>query len=365
MQVAGSNAQAPVTTNERGLQMKYIGMDVSSKEFVVYGLNERKQKIFDKTVEASRDGLRRIVKGLGEGPKLIVFEAGNQMKWIALTLKKMEGVRIHVVHPNEVKWITQSNGKKTDKVDARKLAELARAGMLPRQVHIVEGKVRELRELVSARDQLQRKRVALINTLRGLIKQEGYHLPEKFFQRMDWKEQLEKRKLGKVQRRIFESFMKSIEVLKESEDEIKSQMMEIEDERIEKLESIPCIGGITSRVLLGAIDEAKRFDNKKCVANYGALTPTIYQSGEVVNHGRINRDGRHEVRRVLLQCAHTISRVKSAGSKPLREFYERIEKRRGKKKAIVALARKLLTTAYGVLKNNEYYDPRKLEMSAV
>lgn len=345
--------------------MKYIGMDVSSKEFVVYGLNERRQKIFDKTVESSRDGLRRIVKELGEGPKLITFEAGNQMKWIALTLKKMEGVEVHVVHPNEVKWITQSNGKKTDKVDARKLSKLAQAGMLPRQVHIVEGKVRELRELASARDQLQKKRVALINTLRGLIKQEGYHLPEKFFQRVDWKEQLEKKRLKKVQRTIFESFMKSIEIIKKSEEEIKEEMMKIEDKKLEQLESIPCIGGISSRVILGAIDDASRFDNKKCVANYGALTPTIYQSGEVVNHGRINRDGRHEVRRVLLQCAHALSRTKSAGARPLKEFYERIEKRRGKKRAIVALARKLLTIAYGVLKNNEYYDPRKLAMYAV
>lgn len=355
----------PKHLNERGPVMKYIGMDVSSKEFVVYGLSERKEKIFDKTVEASRDGLRRIVKELGEGPKLIVFEAGNQMKWIALALKKMKDVHVHVVHPNEVKWITQSNGKKTDKVDARKLAELARGDLLPRAVHIVEGEVRELRELVSARDQLQRKRVALINTLRGLIKQEGYHLPEKFFQRIDWREQLEKKKLGKAQRSIFESFMKSIEILKESEEDITSEMMKIKDERLEKLESIPCIGKITSRVLLGAIDEAKRFDDKKCVANYGALTPTIYQSGEVVNHGRINRDGRHEVRRVLLQCSHALSRTKSAGAKPLKEFFERIEKRRGKKKAIVALARKLLTTAYGVLKNNEYYDPQKLTAHAV
>jgi hypothetical protein len=65
-------------------------MDVSSKEFVVYGINERKQKIFDKTVEANRDGLRRVVKELGEGPKLIVFEAGNQMKWIALAWYSFE-----------------------------------------------------------------------------------------------------------------------------------------------------------------------------------------------------------------------------------------------------------------------------------
>ncbi|MDF0675735.1 MAG: hypothetical protein P0120_15655 [Nitrospira sp.] len=64
---------------------------------------------------------------------------------------------------------------------------------------------------------------------------------------------------------------------------------------------------------------------------------------------------------MLLQCAHTVVRMKSAGVKPLQQFYARIAKRRGKKIAIVALARKLLTTAYGVLKSEQPYDPRRLQ----
>lgn len=77
--------------------------------------------------------------------------------------------------------------------------------------------------------------------------------------------------------------------------------------------------------------------------------------------GRNNRDGRGEVRRVLLQCAHTVVRMKSAGAKPLQQFYARIAKRRVKKIAIVALARKLVTMAYGVLKSRQPYDPRRLQ----
>ena len=344
--------------------MLYVGIDVSCKEFVVYAVNERKQKVFDKKVEPTREGLRKMVKELGEEQKLLVFEAGNQMKWIALALKKMNGVTIHVVHPNEVKWISQSNGK-TDKVDAKKLAELARGDMLPRAVHIVEGEIRELRELVSARDQLQSKRVALINTIRAMVLQEGSKLPVKFFQGMGWREKIEGMKLDKTQKLIIESYMKSVEQLLISEEEITAQMLTIEDRRIELLESVPCIGKISSRVLVSAIDQAERFDNKKSVANYGGLTPTIRQSGEVKLMGHINRDGRREVRKVLLQCSNALSRTKSSGAKHLKIFYERIERRRGKKKAIVALARKLLTTAYGVLKNNEYYDPQKLTAYAV
>lgn len=97
------------------------------------------------------------------------------------------------------------------------------------------------------------------------------------------------------------------------------------------------------------------------MANYGALTPTLYQSGDVRHLGPINRDGRLEVRRVLLQCAHTVARMTTQGAKPLQQFYSRIARRRGKKIAVVALARKLLTTAYGVLKSGQPYDPRKLQ----
>jgi transposase len=171
--------------------MVYVGMDVSSKGFMVHAINSKKKVVFKGEIGPTRDGLRRLIEGLGPESKLVVFEAGNQLKWIALTLKKMVGVDIYVVHPNEMKWISQSSGK-TDKVDARKLAELGRGGLLPRRVHIVEGEVRELRELISARHNLQSKRVALINAIRGYMLQEGYRLPEKFFQRRDWWEQLAK-----------------------------------------------------------------------------------------------------------------------------------------------------------------------------
>ncbi|MCC6809722.1 MAG: IS110 family transposase [Deltaproteobacteria bacterium] len=343
--------------------MIYVGMDVSSKSFVVHAIDERKKVVFEGEIAPTREGIRELISKLGAQPKLVVFEAGNQMKWIAETLKKQPKVEVHVVHPNEVKWIAESGGKKTDKVDAKKLAHLARGDMLPRKVHIVEGRTREMRELVSARVQLMNKRVSMINTLRGYIKQEGIRLGEKFFGQEDWQEQLEKKKVSAPLKAIIKAFRSSIEALCDSEHEIAERLTKIKDERTELLETIPAIGKLSSRTLVSAIDDAKRFDNRKAVANYGALTPTVYQSGDSVQMGRINRDGRHEVRRVMLQCAHTVARMSSPASKPLRTFFERIEKKRGKKKAIVAVARKLLTIAYGVLKSGEPFDPKKLEPS--
>jgi len=339
--------------------MMYVGLDVSSKSFVGHAINERKVVKYRGEVTPTRDGLKEMISEIGAEKKLVVLKTGNQLKWIALSLKKMKGVEVHVVHPNELKWISESNGK-TDRIDARKMAELARGDLLPRKVHIVEGHIRELRELISGRSLLQSKRVSLVNAIRGNMLQEGYRLPEKFFQRADWEVRLEKAKLDTTTRLIVKTTMQAIEALKASEDVLTEKIIAIKDERADLLETIPGIGPLTSRVILSALDDARRFDDRKAVAKYGALTPTVYQSGGVVHMGHINRNGRHEVRRVLLQCAHTVARMKSHGSAPLREFFERVMKRRGKKIAVVALARKLLTTAYGVLKSGEAYDPKML-----
>lgn len=236
--------------------------------------------------------------------------------------------------------------------------------MLPRKVHIVEGEARELRELISARHTLQSKRIALINAIRGMLKQEGYKLPEKFFQNINWRDQLDRMRVGQTQKVILSGYMKSIESLMVSEGEITQAIIRFKNNDIELLESIPGIGQLASRVIVGAVDKITRFDSKKCLAKYGALTPRIYQSGNVTRLGRISRDGRQEKRRVLLQCAHAVVRTKSYEAYPLREFFERIKKRRGKKIAVVAMARKLLTIVYGVLRSKRAYDPAVLMGSA-
>jgi transposase len=339
--------------------MIYIGIDVSIKSFVIHAIDSSKNVVFKGEIFPEKRSLLKLLKDLGDEPKYVVFEAGNQMKWIAQALLKVDDVTLHVVHPNELKWISQCNGK-TDKVDAKKMSELARGDLLPRKVHIVEGTVRELRELLSARQVLQSKRVALINCIRAMMLQEGIKLPEKFFSRTDWHERLEKVSISETTKLIIASFMSAIAGLSSAEVGLECKIIGIRDDRVKRLESIPGIGKLSSRTLLGALDEASRFDNKKAAAKYGALTPTIYQSGNVTHMGHICRNGRHEIRRVLLQCAHTVARMKSFDSKPLREFFERIQKRRGKKIAIVALARKLLTVAYGVLKAETYFDPKIL-----
>ena len=345
--------------------MIFVGMDISSKDFIVHAVKDNKKVVINgQSYSPTKAGLKKMLKDLGAQTKYIVIEAGNQLKWIALYLKKQKGVHLHVVHPNEIKWIIKS-GKKTDKVDAKKMAELARIDGLPRKVHVVEGSIRDLRELLSARENLMKKRVGLINSIHGYMKQEGVKLPRKFFSSKDWQEKLEEIEVGRVQKVIIENFMFALEQLQIAEESILEEVYKIEDPRLELLESIPAIGPMTSRVILSGLDDVNRFDGKKAVAKYGALTPRIYQSGNKEVLGSINNDGRKELRRCLLQCSHTINRMsKNASAKPLYEFSQRIANKRNKKIAAVATSRKLLTVAYGVLKNGEFYDPNALIPSA-
>lgn len=345
--------------------MIYIGMDISSKEFVVYAVTDKKKVLMkSEKIAPNKAGLKDMLDKLGKQQKLVVFEAGNQLKWIALYLKKRSDVHIHVVHPNEIKWINQCS-KKTDKVDAKKMAELARIDGLPRKVHIVEGSIRDLRELIAARENLMRKRVDLINGIRGYMKQEGVSLPAKFFQLKDWQERLEGINVGKTLKIIILNYMYALEQMIMAEEGILEEIYKIEDPRLELLESIPAIGQMASRIILSALDNAERFDDKKSVAKYGALTPRIYQSGSVTHMGRIGNDGRKELRRVLLQCSHTINRMsKNHAAQPLYAFSQKLGKKRNKKIAAVATARKLLTVAYGVLKNGEFYNPLMLTQKA-
>jgi transposase len=344
--------------------MIYVGLDISSKSLVLHGMNEKKKTVFTGEIPPNKRALRKAMLGLGAETRLVVFEASNQLKWIAQCLRKIKGVHIHVVHPNELKWITQSNGK-TDKADARKLAELARGNLLPRKVHIAEGVIRELRELISARNTAMRKRVSLTNCLRSYALQEGCSINASFLLNPKWPELLPSLKITENLKVIFTTIMPAVDALRDAEEEFLLRIKDIEDDRLDLVQTIPGIGPLVSATIVSALDNVERFENKKCVAKYGALAPTIYQSGNVTRLGHINFDGRREIRRVLLQSAHIIIRMKSPAAKPLRDFYDRIKAKRGKKIATIALCRKVLTIAYGILKTGNPYDPFVLTPNAV
>jgi transposase len=111
---------------------------------------------------------------------------------------------------------------------------------------------------------------------------------------------------------------------------------------------MPGVGPVCAQTLVAAVDTIDRFATAKKLVAYAGLTSSVRASGERVQYGRITKQGRSEIRAVWVQAAHAALAVKAAAA-PLQHWWTRVARRRGKKTAVVALARKLLTIAFHLL----------------
>jgi transposase len=138
----------------------------------------------------------------------------------------------------------------------------------------------------------------------------------------------------------------------------------VRDPRVGRLQTIPGVGQVSAQTLVAAVDTIDRFPTAKKLVAYSGLVPSVRASGERVEQGRITKQGRSEIRAVWGQAAHAVLAVKAEAARPLQRWCERVARRRGKKTALVALARKLLTIAFHLLRDGSTYDPRRLRYSA-
>jgi transposase len=127
---------------------------------------------------------------------------------------------------------------------------------------------------------------------------------------------------------------------------------------------MPGVGPVCAQTLVAAVDTIDRFATAKKLVAYAGLAPSVRASGERVQYGRITKQGRSEIRAVWVQAAHAALAVKGAAAAPLQRWWGRVARRRGKKTAVVALARKLLTIAFHLLQDGTTYDARRLRNAA-
>ena len=294
----------------------------------------------------------------------VAIEAGGQTVWIVDVLRAL-GAAVHVVHPGKVKWIAESK-KKTDRVDAELLARLLRIGGLPAPVHVPSRPARELRGLLLARRQLVQTRTKLINVVRGLIRQQQVTLPAKALMGTAGWARLEHLPLSTAVQHIVQVYRATVEAttvaLKALDQELCAKAMA--DPRVERLQSIPGVGRVSAQTLVATVDTIRRFKRAKQLVASSGLVPSVRASGERVDYGPITKQGRSEIRAVWVQAAHAVLAVKAASARPLQRWWAAMAKRRGKKTALVALARKLVTIAFHLLRDGTTYDARRLHCPA-
>ena len=341
--------------------MNYCGIDLGGVSSYVYLTNDRGQKLWSGVVETTKEAFEGRLRRFLRGGLAVAIEAGNQTAWVYEVLVAI-GAKVTVVNPNKVKLIAESR-RKTDKVDARILCELLRLDALPHPVHMPGRETRALRGLLAARRQLVSARTKLSNVVRGMLRQEGLRLPAgALSSRAGWERILVNSFSCQHVLTVVRSYYRSFEALSRSIRELERQLAQRERESPEaqRLQTMPKVGRIASLTFLAAVDDVHRFPSSRKLVGYSGLAPTVRQSGERTEYGSISREGRRELRAVWVQIAHLVAVDRHRQSQPLRSWFNRVAKRRGKKTAIVALARKLLVIAYHLLREETTYDAARL-----
>lgn len=341
--------------------MRYCGIDLGGMSSYACVQDERGTKLWAGWVPMTATDLTQFVKRYGRSGLRIAIEAGNQTAWVHDVLVAA-GAVVTVVHPKRVKLIAESRAK-TDKIDSKTLCDLLRLDGLPTPVHMPGVEIRGLRGLLVARRKLIQSRTGLSNLVRGMLRQEGTQLPAGALStKAGWQ-----RVLGQgfahdhllhIVANFHEVFLATCRAIRE----LDAQLAEYERKlaAVRRLQSMPRVGRIAALTFVSAVDDVNRFSSSRKLVSYSGLAPTVRQSGSRTTHGSITREGRRELRSVWVQIAHQVVRDQSKATQPLRTWYRRVAKKRGKKTALVALTRRLLVVAYQLLKQETDYDVSRL-----
>jgi transposase len=340
--------------------MYYAGIDAHLKSSTIYVMDEKGQKVKSSTVVTSREGLRTGLGGFARGRLVAAVGSSGIALWVVGMLKEL-GAEVVVVNPNRVRLIAESR-KKTDRVDARLLAELLRLGAAP-AVHVPSEEARKGRAQLSVRRQLVRQRTALVNQARGLLRGWGVSLEARGLGTLEgWKRALRRRELPLYVKELLAVLGGVFEQLSEALEGMKARLKQEAkcDERVERLQTIPGVGMVSALTLVAAVDEVERFQSAKQMTGYFGIVPSVRASGEREEQGRITRQGRSEVRAVWIQAAHALARSRQPAAQPLQRWFHRVAYRRGLRTALVALARRMLSLAFYLLRDGTPYEPRRL-----
>ena len=288
----------------------------------------------------------------------IAMEAGTHSPWTSRLLERC-GHEVLVANARKTRLI-YAESRKTDRIDAEKLARLARLDpkLLAPIEHRGESSQAHL-ALIRSREALVRTRARLINHVRFVVKPFGHRLPKCSAQGFH----------KKVSGGIPEALNPALEPILQTIEELTARIREYDRKlaalaeelylETKLLEQVQGVGALTALAFVLIVEDPTRFANGRAVGAYAGLVPGKDQSGGSEPQRRISRHGNELLRRLLVGCAHYILGPFGQDS-DLRRHGEKIAERGGKnarKRAIVAVARKLAVLLHRLWISGEVYDP--------
>ncbi len=289
----------------------------------------------------------------------IAIEVGTHSPWVSRLLEEC-GHEILVANPRKTRLI-YGERRKTDKLDARKLARLARVD--PELLYPIEHRGEESQAhlaLIHSREALVRSRTQLINHVRGTVKSFGARLPKCSAQ--SFHNKVAENRLPRELAEALEDVVATIASLTAKIRDYDRRIERLSKERYpqtELLRQIAGVGALTSLTFMLTLEDPQRFAKSRAVGAYLGLVPGKDQSGEQDPGKRISAEGDEMTRRLLVGSAHYILGPFAPDS-DLRRHGEKIVGRGGanaKKRAVVAVARKLAVLLHHLWVTGEVYEP--------
>lgn len=339
-------------------QAIYCGIDVHKKSWSVCLRNdERELKAFRQDPDPGQLS-RHLKANYPNASILIGYEAGFSGYWVQQVFKA-EGLECKVIHPSDIPQPNKSRRYKTDKIDCRKLAVELSKGFL-NYIHIPLQSTIESRSLVRTRQQLvkdqtrYKNRILAFLTFFGIQVPEGYKTSTHFSKRfITWLEHLAMAPTSKTALKIKLDVLQSIrgQLLVTNNALRDLAGKQLYAPMIKLLMSIPGIGIHTALILVTELEDIRRFRSFDHLASYVGFKPDVYASGEKKVVRGITRHCNHEVREVLVEAAWM-----AIGKDPaLTQAYYNYKKRMHYNKAILRIAKKLLSRVRYVLLYNTPY----------
>lgn len=318
----------------------FVGLDVSLRSVALCVVDTEGDIVLERALDCEVDAIDACLSKFGNPITKIGFEAGVMSQTLFYGLQAA-GYDIVCMEARQVSAALSAMRNKTDKNDARGIAQVVRSGWYS-PVHMKSRESHVIRAMLASRKAVLCKCLDLENEIRGLFKVFGVRLPRT----------LAHHKFDEVVRPIIETdaaLSFALLPMLEARNAIYAQFREL-DKRVKFTASQDCVclllmttpgvGPMTALHFKAAIDDPKRFTSSRLVAAHFGLTPRRFQSGEMDSPGRISRAGDTAVRASLYSAANSML-TNTRRMSPLKAWGLRLIRKKGRRRGTVAVARKL------------------------
>jgi transposase len=321
----------------------YAGIDVSLEQSSVCIVDEKGQIVREAKVSSEPAALTVLFSGFVFPVIRIGLEAGPLSQWLHAGLTDA-GYEVVLLETRHVKAALSAMTVKTDRKDARGIAQLLRMGWF-RSVHRKSLPAQETRVLLTARKLLLGKMLDVEIAIRGLLR--GFGLKVGPTSRLGFAGRVRELIAGQAMlESVIEPLLRCREALRVEFAKLHRQLLAIvrQDGVCRRLMTAPGVGPVAALTFTSAIDDPARFKSSRAVGAHFGLTPRKYQSGETDVTGGITKAGDAMVRATLYEAALVL--LFKARPSSLKAWGMMVARRRGAKRALVAVARKLATVLH-------------------